>query len=111
MRSAGCEGKIGQRDLFEVQNKTFYIYECNLQYDFDWKNWRILMYSPLEKRALPLNLVLDNVIDIANPHISKVGEDGNSFEFLLTFFLPSEGIPPHTSAKPGEAIMMSSFVI
>ena len=101
MRTFGCEGKIGQRDFFEVENEKYYLYECNLNSEFDWKNWRIYLYSPKERKALPLNLVLDGVIDVANPHISKIYENGNSYKFLLTFFLPSEGIPPHSVAKPG----------
>ena len=60
---------------------------------------------------MPLSLMLDDVIDVANPHISKIHETGNQFTFLLTFFLPSEGIPPHTVAKPGEVVMTTTFTI
>ena len=46
LKTVGCEGKIGQRDFFTIEKTDYYIYECNLYYQFDWKNWRIFMYSP-----------------------------------------------------------------
>jgi hypothetical protein len=41
--------KIGQRDIFTlaengVTNK-YYIYEVNINTTFNWKDWRIFLYS------------------------------------------------------------------
>ena len=41
------------------------------------------------------------VIDIANPHITLINKSENKYSYVLTFFLPSEGIPPGTIARPG----------
>ena len=59
LQIAGCEGKIGQRDFFTIDKTDYYIYECNLYYQFDWKNWRIFMYSPSQRKAILLNLNLN----------------------------------------------------
>ena len=70
MRSYGCHGKIGQRDYFEFRSQKYYLYECNINPDFDWRDWRIYLYSPAEKKAIDLGINLNGDIDIANPHIS-----------------------------------------
>mgnify|MGYP006995468543 CR=1 FL=1 len=48
-----------------------------------------------------LGLALGGDIDIANPHISLILKSNNSYSFLLSFFLPSEGIHPDREAKAG----------
>ena len=45
LRQAGCNGKIGQRDSFDILNQRYYLYECNLNQSFDWKSWRIFALS------------------------------------------------------------------
>jgi len=74
IKKIGIFGKIGQRDSFTFYEngvyKKYYLYECNLNVDFNWKNWRIILYSEVENRAVPIPFVFDKVIDIANPHIS-----------------------------------------
>jgi hypothetical protein len=81
----------------------YYIYECNLYLDFNWKNWRIVLYSSIENRALPIPFEFDKVIDIANPHISlrKYESETNKYTFWVSFFLPSEGMQPQSTVTPG----------
>lgn len=49
IRKINIQGKIGQRDLFELnengQINKYYFYEANLNKAFDWHNWRIVLYS------------------------------------------------------------------
>ena len=49
IRKIGVQGKIGQRDVFWLQEggnlNKYYFYEANLNYAVDWKNWRIVLYS------------------------------------------------------------------
>lgn len=57
-----------------------------------------------------MGLSLGSDIDIANPHITLMKRSANSYDFVMTFFLPSEGIKPDYMARAGEAIVYSSFV-
>ena len=45
----GVYSKIGQRDLFTLvengQTNKYYLYEVNMNKVFDWKYWRIVLYS------------------------------------------------------------------
>lgn len=49
IRKIGLTGKIGQRDIFEISDGSstskYYLYEVNMNLNFDWKNWRIVLYS------------------------------------------------------------------
>ena len=94
LRQAGCNGKIGQRDSFDILNQRYYLYECNLNQSFDWKSWRIFALSLSEKRARQLPLVLDGDIDAANPHITKTSDNSEMITLAITVFLPSEGTDP-----------------
>ena len=89
LRQAGCSGKIGQRDYFFVGVDRYYLYECNLNSDFDWKNWRLFLVSLSEMKARALPLVLGGDIDIANPHITLIDKVGSKLKFVVTAFLPS----------------------
>lgn len=79
MRQIGCHGKIGQRDYFYLGNDKYYLYECNLNSEFDWHNWRIVLYSASLKTAKFLPLVLGGEIDLANPHITLLEKKGNNY--------------------------------
>jgi hypothetical protein len=109
LRGVGCAGKIGQRDYFFVGGDKYYIYECNTNAAFDWKSWKIALYSPSLNQARMLGLKLGGDTDIANPHISLVVKDGNSYKFVATFFLPSEGVRPDMEAKSGESLVEIGF--
>ena len=45
----GPYSKIGQRDMFTLSEdgilKKYYLYEVNINPSFDWKDWRIVLYS------------------------------------------------------------------
>ena len=109
LRQAGCLGKIGQRDYFYIGSEKYYLYECNLNPNFDWESWRIALYSPSLKQAKIMGLALGNDADLANPHITLKKKNSNAYEFVLTFFLPGEGIKPDVQAKGGESIVYTSF--
>lgn len=64
----------------------------NLYSDFDWKNWRIVLYGEKENQAIPIPFVLDKVVDLANPHITVESYNCTEIVFQMSFFLPSEGM-------------------
>ena len=89
IRRIGMRGKIGQRDLFVLEGQKYYLYEANLGEHFDWHNWRIVLYSEKDKRAVEVPLDVRGVKDFANPHISLLGREGQGYKFGVTFFIPS----------------------
>ena len=91
-------GKIGQRASIKFNQKLYYLFEAQLNRNFDWKNWRLFLYSPDENRALQLNLKIDLVVDFANPGLTQYPD-----RTVLTLFVPSQAIDPgvSTSAQPG----------
>ena len=70
---------------------------------FDWKDWRIILYSEKDNYAAEIPFSFRGDIDLANPHISLLSfdSDKNAYSFWLTFFLPSEGVKPGTEIKAG----------
>jgi hypothetical protein len=108
IRKIGIQGKIGQRDVFWVNEggnlNKYYFYEVNLNAAFDWKNWRIVLYSALEERAMVIPFSFNKVVDLANPHISlfEFNPTTNGYTFWISFFIPGEGITPGTGAEGGE---------
>lgn len=100
----GGFSKIGQRDYFSWNGQKYFLYEANIGSKFDWKMWRIFLYSVKEKKACLLKLNIDGLIDIANPHVTLLKNSGKSYKYLLTFFIPGEamhhGVGAHV--KPGE---------
>lgn len=50
---------------------------------------------------VPIPFVLDKVVDLANPHITIESKNGYEIVFQMSFFLPSEGMQPQSSATPG----------
>ena len=50
--------KIGQRDVFKLLENgklnTYYLYEVNMNPVFNWKDWRIILYSPQVNRAIQI---------------------------------------------------------
>ncbi len=62
-----------------------------------------MVYGEREGRALPIPFVFDQVVDLANPHISMMSYDGgSSYIFWVSFFIPSEGVKPGSGASAGE---------
>lgn len=107
IRKIGIQGKIGQRDLFWLEESgilnKYYFYEVNLNAAFDWRNWRIVLYSEKDDRAVQIPFQFNKVVDLANPHISQFDYDLTTkrYTFWLSFFLPSEGITPGSGAEAG----------
>lgn len=80
----------------------YYLYECNLNPDFDWKSWRIFILSLAEKKAKMVPFNLDGAADLANPHITILKTEGSLFRSaVITLFVPSEAITPLVKARPG----------
>lgn len=94
-------GKIGQRANINYHNQRYYLYEAQLNSNFDWKNWRLFLYSVAEKRAVQLSLNFNGVNDLANPSIAQYANST-----VVTVFIPGEAITPDTSSavKPGCAV-------
>ena len=80
--------------------KKYYLYEVNVNPSFDWKDWRIVLYSERDNVAARINFSFKGDEDVANPHISSFGgsQSDGSYVFYLTFFLPSEGVKPGVRA-------------
>lgn len=68
-----------------------------------------MLYSQSDNRAVQIPFSLGGDEDLANPHISLMSYDAsnNAYNFLLTFFLPSEGVTPGSEIRAGE---MTAFV-
>lgn len=117
IRKIGIQGKIGQRDVFWVKEGSninkYYLYEANLNTVFDWRNWRIVLYSASEDRATLIPFNFSKVVDIANPHISQFSYNPstNKYTFWVSFFLPGEGITPGTGAEGGEMTAISTIAV
>lgn len=92
-----------------IGNSKYYLYECNFSGSFDWKNWRIVLYSENPRAAKFLPLRIGGAEDFANPHITLLSKNGNSYEFQISVFLPSQGVTPGVDAKPGEVLVKSRF--
>ena len=103
----GLYSKIGQRDLFilveDGRPNKYYIYEVNMNKVFNWKDWRIVLYSERDNVAAEVPFSFGGDVDVANPHISLVNynHSKNEYTFFLSFFLPSEGVPHGTQVKAG----------
>ena len=69
--------------------KKYYLYEVNVNPSFDWKDWRIVLYSERDNVAARINFSFKGDEDVANPHISSFGgsQSDGSYVFYLTFFL------------------------
>lgn len=91
-------GKIGQRANVRYRGRLYYLYEAQLNSNFDWHNWRLFLYSADENRAVTVPLSIDGIVDFANPSVAQL-EDRT----MVTLFVPSEGIsadsPP--ADRPG----------
>lgn len=90
----------------------YYFYEVNLNAVFDWRNWRIVLYSAAEDRAMVIPFNFNKVIDLANPHISQFGYDATKgqYNFWVSFFIPGEGVTPGTGAEAGEFTAMATII-
>ena len=66
--------KIGQRDVFSLLENgvinQYYLYEVNMNTEFNWKDWRIVLYSLKYNRAVQIPFSFDRDEDLANPRIS-----------------------------------------
>jgi hypothetical protein len=91
-------GKIGQRANIRYHGQDYYLYEAQLNSNFDWHNWRLFLYSPKENRAVRMSLSIDGIVDFANPSVAQYPEST-----VITLFVPSEAMNPDTpsSDKPG----------
>lgn len=78
---------------------------------FDWKYWRIVLYSEKDNAAAEINFSFAGDEDVANPHINLLAYDAEKkvYSFFLSFFLPSEGVRPGTEVKPGEMTAFASI--
>lgn len=107
IRKIGIQGKIGQRDGFQILESgslnQYYFYEANLNSAFDWRNWRIVLYSVKDDRAMTIPFSFNKVVDLANPHISQFSYNAvaKQYIFWISFFIPSEGVTPGTGAEAG----------
>jgi len=84
--------------------KKYYLYEVNFNPQFNWKDWRIVLYSERDNVAARIMFYFEGDEDVANPRISAFGDrqNGDSYIFYLSFFLPSEGVIPGTRIKAGQ---------
>ena len=102
----GFVGKIGQRDMFILNEngtyRRYYIYESNKNAQFSWENWRIILYSEDIRRAILIPLDFQGVVDFANPHISLLRVENGRHVFWISFFIPSEAIKPPSQITAGE---------
>lgn len=71
-----------------------------------------MLYSETDKRAVQIPFSFGGDEDLANPHISLMSHDAskNAYNFLVTFFLPSEGVTPGSQVRAGEMTALVTII-
>ena len=54
--------------------KKYYLYEVNFNPQFNWKDWRIVLYSERDNVAARIMFYFEGYEDVANPRISAFGD-------------------------------------
>ena len=89
----GWQGNLGDRDLFEWENKNYYLQETQ-RTSGDWSSWRLCLCDDVGKVISPLAIrTLQGASAFANPTATWITDSENNRKLVVTLFLLSEGNP------------------